>query len=177
MVLLATPALADVCDDLWFTRNLIMDRAGYCFGSTLGQAVFDNANCRGKEVKLDTASQKLVEDLRRNETDLSCAVNTKGTTLDLPDIEIRRRLVDLPVRDEFESGCIGWRDGDVPLFAGHQPGSEVIGWVSPGDNILYSHVPVGDWDYVTVSDSNWNLKAGGWFGQATTDASCENWAG
>ena len=37
--LLASPAAAsDVCDDLWFTRNLIMDRAGYCFGSVLGRA-------------------------------------------------------------------------------------------------------------------------------------------
>ena len=39
----AGPAAADErCHDLWFARNAIMDRAGYCFGSVLGQAVFDN---------------------------------------------------------------------------------------------------------------------------------------
>jgi len=37
--LLAAPVQAlDYCDELWFTRNLAFDRAGYCFGSPLGKA-------------------------------------------------------------------------------------------------------------------------------------------
>ena len=44
--LCVTPAFAlDHCEEWWFTRNLVFDRAGYCFSSPLGQAVFDNSDC------------------------------------------------------------------------------------------------------------------------------------
>ena len=61
LFLIASPAAAsDVCHDLWFTRNLIMDRAGYCFGSMLGKATFDNSDCTGKNVSLDAGDQLMV---------------------------------------------------------------------------------------------------------------------
>ena len=37
--LAAFPALAfDPCEDLWFSRNQLYDRAGYCFSTPLGLA-------------------------------------------------------------------------------------------------------------------------------------------
>ncbi|MCK5500992.1 MAG: YARHG domain-containing protein, partial [Tritonibacter mobilis] len=57
----ATPAVAgDYCADLWFTRNAIIDRAGYCFGSTLGQRLFDNGDCIAKSVSLSDADKAKV---------------------------------------------------------------------------------------------------------------------
>ena len=82
LILLASPAAAaDVCDDLWFTRNLIMDRAGYCFGSALGQAVFDNGNCIGKSVSLSTQLQRQVAEIRELEKQIPCKVDTARTRL------------------------------------------------------------------------------------------------
>ena len=62
----------ETCEDLWFTRNLIMDRAGYCFGSALGQSLFDNGDCLGKSVVLDAASSRLVQELRAREAQFAC---------------------------------------------------------------------------------------------------------
>lgn len=58
---LATTAQADGrCNDLWFTRNALINQAGYCFGSNLGQALFDNSDCQGKSVTLSPEAQRQV---------------------------------------------------------------------------------------------------------------------
>ncbi len=33
------------CDDLWFTRNLILNRAGECIITPQAEALFDNSDC------------------------------------------------------------------------------------------------------------------------------------
>ena len=178
--LLASPAAAsDVCDDLWFTRNLIMDRAGYCFGSNLGQAVFDNGDCIGKSVTLNTRNQRLVNQIRAQEKLLECRVNTGQTRLDLDDVDTRRKLIDLPVRDEFESSCIGWQRDVEPLYAGHSENHPVVGRVEPGDNILWSHISeVEGWGYVTVTGPDWTAKkSAGWMQSPTDSTDCRQWAG
>ena len=66
--LLASPALAsNACHDLWFTRNAVIDRAGYCFGSPLGRAVFNNAGCTGKSVSLPPQAQRMVAQVKEME--------------------------------------------------------------------------------------------------------------
>ena len=180
LALFATPAAAsDVCDDLWFTRNLIMDRAGYCFGSALGQAVFDNGNCIGKSVSLSAQLQRQVAEIRELERLIPCKVDTSRTRLDLPDLETRRKLVDLPVRDEFESGCIGWQRDRSPLYAGHDDGTAIIGRVEPGDDVLWSHrSQVEGWDYVMVMQPGWGqVKSAGWMRSPTDSSACRQWAG
>jgi hypothetical protein len=37
----------NICDQLWYARNAIFDRAGYCFSSARGKAAFDNTGCTG----------------------------------------------------------------------------------------------------------------------------------
>ncbi len=151
------------CRDLWFTRNLVMDRAGYCFGSALGQAVFDNDGCTGKNVRVDPAHAGLVAQIQALEAEHGCKVDTRGTTLDLDDIAIRRSLDDLPLFDEFPGGCLGWTAAETPLRAGHDPSSRVIGAIAPGDYVYLTHVPVDGWAYVTVHEPGWGpLKGGGW---------------
>ncbi|MEL7257202.1 MAG: DUF4453 domain-containing protein [Pseudomonadota bacterium] len=178
--LLAGGAFAsDGCEDIWFTRNLIFDRAGYCFGSNLGQALFNNGDCIGTSVTIAPDQKRIVDEIRALETQHGCQVDTARTGLNMIDIAIRRQLRDLPIRDEFESGCLGWLGPVVPLHAGHDKSSAVVGRVEPGDYILYSHIGRTGWSYVTTHTANWaSFKSGGWMQQTgVTDTSCAQWAG
>ncbi|MFK7944076.1 MAG: DUF4453 domain-containing protein [Paracoccaceae bacterium] len=178
MVLGATPAMADICEDHWFTRNLIIDRAGYCFGSTLGKAVFDNSDCISKQVSLTPEAARQVAEIRAEEQRLQCKIDTSARTLDLEDMRIRRKLSDLPIRDEFESGCIGWQAGVTALYAGWDQTTTVVGRIQDGDDVLYSHAYREGWAYVTVRAPGWGaLKSAGWLGRETSEKSCRQWAG
>ena len=177
-VLLALPAAADQCDDLWFTRNQIMDRAGYCFGSTLGQAVFDNAGCLGKSVNLSPDQSALVTTIRQQEKLMECRVNTRGTYLELEDLGTRLRLWDLPVADEFESACIGFRAAPIDLRAGVAADAPVLHRVGQGSNLRYSHLPRAGWTYVVVTNAQWQFTGAGWMPIDTVkQPDCESWAG
>ena len=89
LLLVATPGFAqEACDDVWFTRNLHFDRAGYCFGSPLGQAVFDNSNCIGKDVTLAPDAKRQIDEIRRIEALHGCNVDTNRSFLAIPDLPI-----------------------------------------------------------------------------------------
>ena len=83
-----------VCDDLWFSRNIVFHEAGYCFGSALGQTVFGNARCIGQDIDLHADMKARVEEIRQREADWGCAVDTSRTRLDLPQIAQRMALTD-----------------------------------------------------------------------------------
>lgn len=175
----AGPAAAtEFCDDLWFTRNAVFDRAGYCFGSPLGQTVFDNADCTGTDVALAPEAKALADLVRGREAEFGCKTDSNRVSLALDDIAWRRQLAAFPVADELQSGCLGWTGPDTPLFAGHGPATAVIGRIAPGDFVSHAHVPVGHWTYVTVWDANWSrLKSAGWHDFRNDEAHCQAWAG
>ena len=180
LIIFAAPAMAqNACDDVWFTRNLHFDRAGYCFGSVLGRALFDNSDCTGSDITLDPEIKRQVEDIRRLEAVHGCKVDTARSTLEIADIQIRRRLRDLPIRDEFESGCLGWFGEGAPLRASHDDGAEIIGEVEMGDYVLFSFQPVDGWSYVTTHHHDFSgLKAGGWVPNSVfPQEACAEWAG
>lgn len=190
LLLMAMPATAEICEDLWFTRNLIMDRNGYCFGSTLGKATFDNRDCQGKQISLSGEEQFRVAEIQKMERWMNCKVNTKRAGLDIVDEYWLRRMEDLPIRQDGESGCLGWQGPPVPLFPGFGPGLAQIGAIGAGDYILWSHQaePGTDWTYVTVWSTNWqHIKVAGWMNSAplhrggwlSVDGQlpCENFAG
>lgn len=154
---------ASGCEDVWFTRNLIMDRAGYCFDSPLGRALFDNAGCIGKSVTLDPASQAVVTQIRGIEARFACRVDTNQQWLDLPDINFRRALTSHPIRDEFEWACLGWTGPVTPLHAGYNAPLQVIGQIAPGDYVSSSHLYVSGWSYVTTHAPSFRtLHSAGW---------------
>ncbi|WP_424978421.1 DUF4453 domain-containing protein [Leisingera sp. S232] len=176
--LLAAPALAgDACHDLWFTRNAVIDRAGYCFGSPLGQAVFDNGDCTGKSVALPPQDQRLVSKVKQMEARFGCRVNNKQTRLDLDDLFLRYQLRNLPIRDEFESACLGWLGPVIGLRAGHSSDAPLVGQIDPGDYVKYAHIPVGNWTYVTTSGSDWQITSGGWLDTSLFQEQCRDIAG
>ncbi len=180
LALLASPAHAqDACYDVWFTRNLHFDRAGYCFDSPLGQAIFDNSDCTGTSITLTPQAKQQVDEIKQLEAMHGCQVDTNRTSLEISDIATRRQLRDLPIRDEFESGCLGWQGRPVSLHAGTGPDTPEIGRIEPGDYVLFSFLPVGDWSYVTVHTHDFSaLKSGGWAPSSTfQEDNCTDWAG
>ncbi|EDZ45524.1 conserved hypothetical protein [Rhodobacterales bacterium Y4I] len=176
--LFAAPVLAsDTCHDLWFTRNAIIDRAGYCFGSPLGQAVFDNRGCLGKSVSLSPQDERLVAQVKQMEARIGCRVNNKQIYLNLQDLHLRHQLRDLPVHDEFEGACLGWLGPVMGLRAGHRPDAPLIGQINTGDYVKFSHIPVGSWTYVTTSGPDWQVISGGWLDTSQYEERCRDFAG
>lgn len=177
---LAAPgdARTEICSDLWFQRNLVMDQAGYCFESTLGRAVFDNDGCAPDGPTLSAADRTRVAALQGREKALGCAVDTSQSALGLPDLAIRRRLAEQPAPDEFESGCLGWRGPKTPLYAGRSKGLAAVGAVEPGDFVLYAHGAIGAWTYVTTHTADYaRYKSAGWLKGGQEAGLCTGWAG
>lgn len=187
MPLLAAPAAADVwdsdepaCNWLWFTRNLIMDRAGYCFGSPLGKALFDNADCRGTEVKLSARESRQLAKMQALERQANCAVNTNARRLDVPlDTRLLKQLRDLPVPQWGASGC-RWAGRPVPIYNGYTQGSDVIGEIHAGDALSFESQHEGNWTAVEIRQGGYDGPARmGWFDNRkhNPETGCTDWAG
>ncbi|GKY88839.1 YARHG domain-containing protein [Sinisalibacter aestuarii] len=173
---LASPALGyDECDDLWFARNLVFDRAGYCFASPLGRAVFDNTGCTGTGVALSPDAARLVAYVRAREAALGCAVDTTRTAPDLDrlDLLFAQEVVTAPGEDA--SGCLGWTGAPLDVLAGPRTDAPVLARVAPGDDIATGTVYFPDhpgWAHISVfradrfhamgwvRDVDWSLCAG-----------------
>ncbi|TMV13652.1 DUF4453 domain-containing protein [Arenibacterium halophilum] len=165
MALLAAPPAfaATGCEDIWFTRNLLMDRAGYCFGSPLGQALFDNSNCIGQNVQPPASAQPLIQKIQQLEQTHQCQVNTNQTWLDMDDMAFRRAMRDLPLYEDFPGGCISWNGPQTPLHDGYTAPLGVVGNIQTGDNVYYNYEAVDEWVYVSAHNAQTDqFKAAGW---------------
>jgi len=151
-VAMSLPASAfafDSCDDLWFTRNLVFDRVGYCFSSPLGKTTFGNNGCTTREPGLDAQEQDVVAAVIARERELGCHVDTQRTVLHVDLIAMRKIVLDLPLATEFESACIGWRGSPFDLHNAAHKDSHVIGFLQDGDTLDFYHDPLRDWEFVT----------------------------
>ncbi len=154
-----------------------MDRAGYCFGSTLGQSTFDNSDCIGKSVSLAPDWSQFVQTIQQREKYFDCRVNTRQTQLFVEDAWVRRGLAHLPIVDEFESACVGFIGKPIAVLSGHATGFPVSAYIDAGDTVFFGHLPVQDWSYVTIWSPGSVVKGGGWINSASTRLGCEQWAG
>lgn len=179
LALAASPAAAfDICDEMWFIRNLQFDRAGYCFGSALGQAVFDNSDCTGKDVALSAEARRNVDDIKNQEGWMGCSVDTSTRSLDLPHAGMLRALSDLPVPIDAASGCMGWQGDEVPLHAGHDARSPVVAVARAGQDILWEYDwngPEG-WEFISVHYEG-RLIGMGWSESPIDTGFCSQLAG
>lgn len=175
LVLTGGTAMAD-CAAMWVTRNMVFDRAGYCFGSTLGQSVFSNAGCIGTDVDLPSRARDFVAHTRSMEAVFDCKIDTGRSSLDLPLLNTWLKLDDLPRQDEFGSGCIGWTGPRTPLRDGHWNESRVIGTLMQGDVVLLMHWPYEDWNFVTVTRGGREAELG-WTDAPFGPDTCERLAG
>ena len=158
LALLATPASAQMvdeyCNDYWFVRNQAFDQAGYCFGSALGQALFDNSNCQPGAVTLRPENQALVARITQLEAEGGCHVDSSATSLPIPLIGLRLQLEDLAARDDTSgAACYGWQGPGFMLWAGHAEQGVPLSEVRAGDDLFFLYytpeAPAG-WGYLEV---------------------------
>ncbi len=69
------------CDSLWIERNQILNVAGYCFETALGQAIFENGDCTPGMPALPEAALNRIARLEQAEERRYCEVNTTQTRL------------------------------------------------------------------------------------------------
>jgi hypothetical protein len=128
-----------VCDDLWFSRNLVFDRAGYCFDSALGQAVFDNSDCSTKDPALSANEKEFVRTVREEERFAGCKTDTSRTSLRIDLMELRLKITHPVARAPEESACIHWLGDGIDLYAAPDQYSPVIGRIRAADDIFWSY--------------------------------------
>jgi hypothetical protein len=177
-----TPHDNPYCEDLWFARNLIFDRGGYCFSSALGRATFDNAGCSTSSPALSPALGAQVATIRAEEAAYGCNIDTRRSTLTYPDeLNAFRTLRDIPIRNVEASGCGGYRGAPQMLHSGAGADTPVIGQIMPGMSIVWAHWPQNGWTYVTVhpddfTDSFVNVQFG-WIPFTNDMPPCDGYAG
>lgn len=169
MSCIALPASAQnsaFCQELWLSRNTVMDRAGQCFGTALGQAVFDNSDCVDGDIRLTPLDAELVRVAQDIEEWAECAVDTTADRLMVDVLPFHARLMELftiPVRADGEFGCTGYLGEAIPLHTGTSTSMTVIGMIEPGHTITMSHNTVrGGWQYLEVSDADGMDVTHGW---------------
>jgi hypothetical protein len=176
----ATHADEPHCEDWWFARNLIFDRAGYCFATPLGRALFDNRDCTTSAPRLSDDDAAIVARIRALETEYACAVDTTRTALDDPGAVARYRMMDtVPVRDIAESGCIGYRGAPIALANAARPGAPVIASITPGMSIGFAHFRQDGFDYVMgfPKDGPFDAPVTGWAVIDFATLDCDSFAG
>lgn len=76
MVSFMPPAAhAASCADLWYARNLVYAKAGYCFKTSLAQRQFAEFECWTDSPRLSAAQQRKVAKIRAEEKRRGCKVN------------------------------------------------------------------------------------------------------
>lgn len=175
----AAAAQDSLCEQWWYTRNLIFDRAGYCFSSPLGAALFDNGDCTTTDPQLSPEEAGLVEEIRFMESEFECAVDTSASALQIFDpASMAGWTLDVPVPSEYGTGCFGYDGPEIPLYARRTVDSGEVARIIPGSDVFFSHFAVGDWIY--VSGNGIAGAGGGWAPLSTVRMetfSCKSYAG
>ncbi|KMW60172.1 hypothetical protein AIOL_000325 [Candidatus Rhodobacter oscarellae] len=166
----------DYCEELWFARNMAFHKAGYCFGSNLGQAVFGNFGCVGKDVTLAPRQAAFVARLRASEAEEGCRVDTSAGRVSVSLSEARKRLTDQPFPSIYESACIGWRGGPLSLFAGRGQDAAKMATVFDGVDLLLQYEDADGYSFVEAMTEG-EVVAVGWAAIRFDAASCEMMAG
>ncbi len=164
--LLPTTAAADIeerCEELWFARNAMLNDAGYCFSTTLGRSLFNNADCTTRQPIVDRQVSEQISIIQRLERDppfasitqsgqrKSCQIDTSQSSLsDVRYIELRKRVTFQPATDGASAGCLGYNGEPFLIHAAPDPQSRVLGRVEPGFSFSLSHLPWRDWNFALV---------------------------
>ena len=75
LTMLATPAKAGVCQDLWVQRNSIYKAYGYCFKTAKAINYFGNAGCvydNEASIPMSRADKQAVLAIKKRERALGC---------------------------------------------------------------------------------------------------------
>ncbi|MEM6390728.1 MAG: DUF4453 domain-containing protein [Pseudomonadota bacterium] len=179
-VLPATLSAQSFCEASWVARNMIFDRAGHCFSSALGMAMFDNSNCTGSGPTLTPMDQEAVRVMRDQEARAGCRVNTAaGPTQGLIAAwQEYARLFEIPAVDELGWACWGYSGPTITLHAGTGMNTPQIGQLASGQSLVSEHWPRNGWVYVSVlTGPGGSLLASGWTAARVDDSMCAQVAG
>lgn len=152
LLLMSAPAAHAFCERAWVARNMIFDRAGHCFGSTLGQIMFNNADCIGTSPVLSPADQEAVNQIRGTEQHVGCRINTAaGPTAEMQTAFAEySRLIDIPAIDHLGFACWGYLGPSAQLRAGASPSAPIIGQINTGQSAVYQYWARNGWNYIDV---------------------------
>jgi hypothetical protein len=64
------------CYKLWYQRNLVFAKKGYCFDSKLGKNAFREYSCFSKNVKMSAQDKQLIENIKNKEQQINCKIDT-----------------------------------------------------------------------------------------------------
>jgi hypothetical protein len=167
------------CENMWYARNLIAHRAGYCFGSELGQSMFGNDGCTGKNPTMSEADRERVRQFAALEKSWGCDVDTSATMLKSDVIPFIADLERFAFRDDTESSCGGYKGPRIALHAGPSSDTAIVGYIEPGNSILSSYILEKGWEMLEVNASmeNSQLRAVGWTPEEVFSYGCEFMAG
>jgi hypothetical protein len=184
-LLAATPVFADIedpCADLWFSRNAMLDQAGYCFATPLGKAIFDNSDCTTKEPVLSHAIKaQIAEIIELEQGDAGgfydvCNVDTSKQYLELEAMDLRKQLDFQPATDGGTGICIGYLGADIPLHSAPWVSARRIGVARAGDLITHGHLDWNGWSFSLIGNAQ-GWTAAGWYKAGFDANSCEAYAG
>ncbi len=171
------------CESLWVERNQILNVAGQCFKTALGQAVFDNSDCTPGAPALPEPAADRISRIERAEQGRLCAVDTGqnritvngrygplrfgegGITLGRWQDALRR--LDVFPRPARSRSCTvsGLSAGGfLALRSGPDTRYPQIGELLNGERVTSTSACMGRWCFAgTVQNGNRNEQRNGWF--------------
>nr|WP_281356610.1 YARHG domain-containing protein [Sulfitobacter algicola] len=132
------------CNELWFARNAMLDRGGYCFSSPLGQSIFNNEDCSTQSPSIGKAAREMIEEIRKDERDLGCSVDTNVTDAGpfLRFMSERMQLdVQPPIPEDWQSqySCIDYQGEPISVYSAPDRSSQVLATINVDGDISFSH--------------------------------------
>jgi len=185
LCLAGVPAYADIedpCNDLWFSRNAMLDQAGYCFSSPLGKAIFDNSDCTTKQPKLTAQVKAQIALIKKYESDDQsmygrCDIDNQQRKLYVPDVKLRKQLEFQPATDGGIMACLGYLGRDAKVYAAPSKNARPMGKITKGDVLSLGHVDWREWTFLTVTRGKKTTTLG-WVNTKFNDEKmCSAWAG
>ncbi len=174
------------CESLWVERNQILNVAGQCFHTPLGQAVFDNSDCIPGAPALPEAAVNRISRIELAEQGRLCAVNTArdhilvngrygplrfgegGVVLGrwrgaLQKLDVFPRSAGRE-RSCTVSGLDPRGDNFLALRSGPDVRYPQIGSMVNGERVVSSSACIGRWCFAdTVQNGNAVEQRNGWF--------------
>jgi len=171
------------CESLWVERNQILNVAGQCFETTLGQAVFDNGDCTPGAPALPEVAVNRISRIERAEQGRLCAVNTAQSRITVNgrygplrfgegEVTLGRWLGALQKLDVFpfparERSCTvnGLSEGGfLALRSGPDTRYPQIGQLLNGERVVSTSACLGRWCFAgAVLNGNRVEQRSGWF--------------
>jgi len=182
--LAATPVFADIespCADLWFSRNAMLDQAGYCFATQLGKAIFDNSGCTTKEPVLSRVIEMQIAETIKLEQGGDggfydvCMIDTSKRKLDMDAIPLRKQLDFQPATDGGPAFALTAMTPKSRYSAPWKRARQV-GFIRAGDNMTSSHLDWKGWSFTLIGQhADWS--AVGRYRAELDENNCDTFAG